>query len=440
MNSGTFSLLKQRKFLPIFLTQFFGAFNDNVFKLAMLTLISYHLSISQAQSELYQAIASALFMLPFFLFSATAGQLADKYDMAHLTRIIKIFEIILVLIGGAALYFGSIYLLMIMLTGMGIHSTFFGPIKYAILPVQLHKDQLLGATALVEASTFIAILLGTIFGTLSISGVHTQTIYAIALLGVIAVLGFIASLFILPTESKVKDLVIDWNIIRATKNIFKEVLTNSKIILVILAIAWFWITSVVILTKLPDYINYVLHANNSVFAVFLTLFSIGIALGSLAINRILDGLITIKYVPHAMLLLSLFAFDLYLATPESNDLLSLQTIDQFFSQLKHWRIAFDIFFISFSSGLFVVPLYSYLQVVSINTKRARTIAVNNIVSSFFIVLATILLMVLLHFKVEISLVFAILSLINCAVAFLFWYLFKPHMFCLTVKHMFDADL
>ena len=440
MNSGLFSLLKQRTFFPIFMTQFFGAFNDNAFKLAMLTLISYHLSISQAQSEFYQAMASALFMLPFFLFSATAGQLADKYDMAHLTRMIKIFEMILVLIGGSALYFGSIYLLMAMLTGMGIHSTFFGPIKYAILPVQLHKDELLGATALVEASTFLAILLGTIFGTLSISGVHSLTINAIVLLATVAVLGFISSLFILPTKSKVKDLSIDWNILRATKNIFKDVLTNSKIIIVILTISWFWILSVVIITKLPDYTNYILHANNSVLAVFLALFSIGTALGSLAINRILAGFITIKYVPHAMLLLSLFTFDLYLATPLSNDLLSLQTTAQFFSQLKNWRISFDIFFISFSSGLFVVPLYSYLQVVSINTKRARTIAVNNIVSSFFIVIATGFLMILLHFNVGISLIFAMLSLINVAVAFLFLYLFKHYTLDQKVKHILAADL
>ena len=162
MDTTIADILKKRAFIPFFVTQFFGAFNDNAFKFAMLTLISYHLSTSQLQSELFQALAGALFIIPFFFFSATAGQLADKYNKTDLTRVIKVFEVFLVVGGGIALYRGNTWFLMLTLTGMGIHSAFFGPIKYAILADLLPRSQLLGATALIEASTFLAILVGTI--------------------------------------------------------------------------------------------------------------------------------------------------------------------------------------------------------------------------------------------------------------------------------------
>ena len=199
MGASVINLLKKRAFLPLFLTQFFGAFNDNAFKFAMLTLISYHLAQSQEQSEHYQAIAGILFFMPFFFFSATAGQLADKYNKANITRVIKVFEVLLVSIGGLAFYLGNTWLLMVTLTGLGIHSTFFGPIKYAILPDLLPQQQLLGATALIEASTFLAILLGTLSGTLSIGGIKAGSMYAIVLTGGVALFGLTASLFILPS-------------------------------------------------------------------------------------------------------------------------------------------------------------------------------------------------------------------------------------------------
>ena len=179
MGSGFTYLLKERRFLPLFLTQFFGAFNDNAFKLAMLTMISYHLSHSQAQSEYYQALAGALFILPFFLFSATSGQLVDKYDKALMTRLVKVFEVILMIMGSFAFYQGNIFFMMLTLTGMGIHSAFFGPIKYAILPDHLPKQDILRATGLIEASTFLAILLGTTLGTLAIGTTNTTPFVAI---------------------------------------------------------------------------------------------------------------------------------------------------------------------------------------------------------------------------------------------------------------------
>ena len=416
-------LLKKRTFTPLFLTQFFGAFNDNAFKFAMLTLISYYLTSSQNQSELYQALAGALYIAPFFFLSATAGQLADKFNKALLTRLIKFFEIIIVSTGSMALYFGNTMYLMATLLGLGIHSTFFGPIKYAILPEQLPCQSLLGATALIEASTFLAILFGTVLGTLSIGGIKAGAWCAILLTGVVAIAGFIASLFILPGKNIGTNLRIEWNFVRATSQMIKEVLLSKNIGPIVFAISWFWLIGAVMLTKLPDYTSYVLRADKVVFSVFLSLFSIGIALGSMSINRILNGRITIKYVPHSMFLLSLFGFDLYLSTPTQYNTAYLQGVVQFFSQLMHWRIAVDLFFLAFSAGLFVVPLYTYLQVAGDGDVRARTIASNNIFNALFMISGTCLVMVLLHLHVPIAAVFFILSILNCCSAIIFWFIF-----------------
>ncbi len=420
---GLLQLLRKKNFFPLFCTQFFGAFNDNAYKLAMLTLISYFLSSSQAQSESYQAIAGGLFILPFFLFSATAGQMADKFDKAHMTRILKWFEMLLMVIGGFGLYLGNVMIMMVILTGMGIHSTFFGPIKYAILPTHLPKRDLLGATALIEGSTFLAILLGTTLGTLSIGGPKGGAIYAIVLTCMAAIFGLIASLFIPPASSKAKDLQIDWKLLRATWRMLKDIVRNKRVIPALLAISWFWLIGTVILTKLPDYTNYVLNAETSVFAVFLALFSIGIAVGSLVISQLLKGEITLKYVPHAMVILSIFACDIYWATPPAETRDSLQLLYEFFSQAAHIRVAVDLFFIAFSGGVFIVPLYTFLQVVSEEGFRARTIAANNILNALFMVAGTLLVMILLYFRIAIAEVFLILGILNACAAAIYWYLF-----------------
>lgn len=418
------ALLKKKTFLPLFLTQFFGAFNDNAFKLSMLTLISYHLSSSQAQSEYYQALAGALFILPFFLFSATAGQLADKYDKAIMARIVKLFELLLMSVGGYALYEGNIFLMLTVLTGMGVHSTFFGPVKYAILPDHLKREQLLGATALIEASTFIAILLGTTLGALSIGSEQTHVGHAVFITNAVAILGFIASLFIPKAQCEASDLKVDWYPWRATKAMLSGVNKNKGLFPTILAISWFWLIGAVMLTKLPDYIHYVLGANTSVFALFLALFSIGIAIGSIAINHLLSGLITLRYVPVAMVLLSVFAFDLAYISPNKPIVEPLIGLSTFLSNLINIRIIADFFLLSFCGGLFVVPLYTYIQVSAKEGERARTIAANNIMNALFMVIGTILVMLLLHFSASITLVFFILSLLNAAAALGFWMLLR----------------
>lgn len=434
MGSGFIYLLKDRRFLPLFLSQFFGAFNDNAYKLAMLTVISYHLSTNQAQSEFYQALSGALFTLPFFLFSATAGQLADKYDKALLARLIKVFELILMIIGGFGFYIGNIFCMMITLTGMGVHSAFFGPIKYAILPDHLPRKDLLGATGLIEASTFIAILLGTTLGTIAIGATSKIPYFAILMTILAAFTGLTASLFIPAAPSSVINLNIDFNIWRATLSMLKQAKEEYSVLLALLTISWFWLIGAVLLTKLPDYTHYVLGANTTVFALFLALFSIGIALGSLMINRILRGRITLYVVPWAMLGLTFFTFDLYWASPNLEVQGPLLTSLIFFSHFIHWRIAFDLFMLAFSAGLFVVPLYTYLQIASQPETRARTIAANNIYNALFMVLGTFLVMVLLHFNIAIPQVFLILSVLNFIVALFLWVCLRKQAIKSSVYH------
>ncbi|APF02902.1 TPA: MFS transporter [Legionella pneumophila] len=421
MAAGFIGLLKQRKFFPLFLTQFFGAFNDNAYKLAMLTMISYHLSHTQEQSEYYQAIAGALFIMPFFIFSATSGQLADKYDKALLTRLVKVLEVLLMIIGGIGLYSGSIFLMMCTLTGMGAHSAFFGPIKYAILPDHLPRKNLLAATGLIEASTFMAILLGTTLGTLTVGGKGATPYIAIIMTLSAAFSGLVSSLFIPPAPSALPELKVDFNLWRSTVKMLKEAKKEYGIFLSILTISWFWLIGAVMLTKLPDYTHYVLGASAHVFALFLALFSIGIALGSITINWLLKGQVNLSAVPMAMLAFTLFAFDLYWSSPADHDLKTpLFNLLNFFTSFTHWRIAFDLFMLAFCAGLFVVPLYTYLQIISAVENRARTIAANNIYNALFMVMGTLLVMLLLFFNFSIPQVFLILCILNLLAAlFLF---------------------
>lgn len=417
MTTSFMYLLRQRRFLPLFLTQFFGAFNDNAYKLAMLTMISYRLSHTQGESESYQAIAGGLFILPFFILSATSGQFADKYDKALLTRLVKVLEVLLMIIGGIALYRGSIFLMMCTLTGMGIHSTFFGPIKYAILPDHLPKQDLLAATGLIEASTFVAILLGTTLGTLSIGTTSSVPYVAITMTLSAAFCGLISSFFIPPAPSALPSLKMDFNLWRATAKLLKQAKKENGALVSILTISWFWLIGAVMLTKLPDYTHYVLGANTSVFALFLALFSIGIALGSLMINWLLKGKVNLSAVPIAMFAFTFFTFDLYWSSPGAVELNEpLLNILNFFTSFNHYRIVFDMFMLAFCAGLFVVPLYTYLQIISPIENRARTIAANNICNALFMVTGTLLVMLLLYFNFSIPQVFLILCLLNLVAA------------------------
>ncbi len=419
--SSIWRLLGVKGYRPLFLTQFLGAFNDNAFKLAMLTMISFYLKQSKDESQFYQALAGALFTIPFFLFSATAGQLADKLNKAIMTRFLKAFECCLMALGGFALYLGNIYLLMVILCGMGIHSTFFGPIKYAILPELLPKYRLLAGTALIEASTFIAILLGTSLGALTVG--HETVIWAIILTNLVAWFGLLSSFFIPLELHREKNLSIDWHFFRATYQMVIKIFYQPLILAVIVAISWFWLIGAVIMIKLPDYVRFVLVADSQVFALFLVLFSIGIACGSLSVNRLLKGKITMRWVPLALFLISVFSFDLYFLSPGELGSLTggrLQNLNQFLKVPTNWRIIADFFALCFSGGMYIVPCYTLLQTKSPISHRSRTIAANNIVNAAFMVMGSLFVMLLLQLNVSIQGVFLALSLVNLLVCIGLW--------------------
>lgn len=420
METGILNQLYKRNFLPFFITQFLGAFNDNAFKLTMLTMISYDIAHIQTQSEFYQVLASILFILPFFLLSATSGQLADKYDKAILIRVIKCVEVFLMIIGSLALYQRSVFWMMCTLMGLGIHSTFFGPIKYAILPDLLPKNNLLAATGLVDAGTFIAILLGVIMGVLITNTNNSTPFLAIFMLVFVALIGLLTSLFIPAAPSSLPELKVDLRIWRANRTLLKDSIKHPGMFLAILGISWFWLIGSVIMTKLPDYTRYVLGADTNVFALFLALFSIGIASGSIIVNIIFRGRINLALVPYAMLGYTWFCFDLYWASPVDSTQVPLETINTFFMYFFHWRIAFDLLMLAFCCGFFVVPLYTYLEVTSSAGERARTIAANNIYNSLFMVLGAIFVMVFLHYQATIPQVFLIISILNSIAAGLAW--------------------
>ena len=281
---------------------------------------------------------------------------------------------------------------------------------------------MLGATALIEASTFLAILLGTTFGTLSVDGVKTGSMGAILLTFSAAFIGLIASLYIPPAPpTSPGKMTVHWNVWLSTRRLLKQVFKNQKILPVSLTISWFWLIGIVVLTKLPDYTHYLLRADTSVFAFFLALFSVGIGVGSLTTNYFLAGQITLRYVPYAMALLSYFAGDLFWASPGEITHIALRNWVEFFAEPRNIRIALDLFFLAFSGGIFVVPLYTYLQVASIKGMRARTIAMNNICNALFMVGGTILVMILLYFNASIPQVFSVLAVLNLIAAFLFWW-------------------
>ncbi|PJD90457.1 MAG: MFS transporter [Legionella sp.] len=427
MERSSVFLFKEKRFLPLFMVQFMGAFNDNAYKLAMLTFISYKISTSVTQSEFYQVIASILFIIPFFIFSSLAGQLADKYDKSLITRYVKGFELFLIVIGSLGFYTNSILVMMLVLTCMGIHSAFFGTIKYSILPEHFSAHELMQVTGLIEGSTFIAILMGTTLGSLSIGFNAAIPYAAIGMTLSAALIGFFASYFIPATPpSKLANFKIDpwpWS---ATLLTVKQVYKIKALRLILIAISWFWLLGSVLLTKLPDYCHFVLNADTSVFALLLALFSIGIALGSVSVNKILSGQTNLKIVPVALLVFSVLIADIYWISPLQEQRQILFDSYTFFLVPKHWRVVVDFFMLGFFGGVFIVPLYTVMQEMSPSAMRARIVAVNNIYNSLFMILGSGFVMLLLFLHYSIPKVFFTLGLLNMLVALFLLFAFNKN--------------
>lgn len=379
---GSVGLLTKRRFLPLFVTQFLGAFNDNLFKNAMIFFATYQIYSSEAAETKFSAIAQGLFILPFFLLSAVAGQLADSHDKARIMRIIKFAEILIMIVGAAGIFIGSLELMLAALLAMGVHSTFFGPIKYAIIPQHVAKDDVLSGTGLVEAGTYIAILCGTIAG-----GLLSPHAAAVTVL-VVAGLGFLSSQFIPPAPPSGK-VDIDWNVIRASYNLISGTLHIRRLFLAIMSISVFWCLAAVLGVLFPPLVKNVFHAHKDVASVFLAIFSVGIAIGSLIINRLLKGQVSARYSPISVILMMGFVIDFYFAArfwPDSGELMSTM---EFIATPGAWRVFFDLAMVAITGGMFVVPLYAFLTTTVDQSQTSRTVAANNIVNSGFMAVGSV---------------------------------------------------
>ena len=407
-------LLTARRFLPLFITQFLGAFNDNVFKNAMLILISVVLKDAiHIASAAMLAICGVVFILPFFLFSATAGQLADKYEKSFLIRFVKIIEIIAMILGAIGFYAHSIPILMFTLFVLGTHSTFFGPIKYSILPDHLRKNELLTGNALIEASSFLAILIGTILGGYLIMLPQGEAIISSVAIG-IAITGLAFSFFIPKAHVDQPDLEISYNLFKETVNIMRYAKSHPMIYMCIFGISWFWLVGSVFLYEIPSFVSDFLQAGPHIITLFLTTFSVGIGLGALAIEKIQKGKINATYVPVAVLGLSVFIIDLFFSSHHSIKG-HFPTITSFLLIINHWHLLFDLTMIAFSGGMLCVPLYTMLQYYAEESHRSRVIAANNIINALFMVTGGVLTTVLVFLHLSIPVIFLLTGIANLVV-------------------------
>ncbi len=393
------ALLKRRHFGPLFATQFLNAFNDNLFKMAMVILVTYTIYSNPATEAQFSALASGLFILPFFLFSALAGQIADSSDKARVIRFIKSAEIGIMIVGCVGIYFELVPIMLAALFAMGVHSSFFGPIKYAILPQHLEPDNVLGGTGLVEAGTYLAILSGTVVG-----GIIPPDWAAVAVI-LVAIVGRLTAGAVpyAPPEPDAPPLKLDWHLVRNSWNLVSGTMHIPRLFLAIMSISFFWAIGAVIIAIFPPLVKNLLGADESVATVFTAVFSVGVALGSIAINRMLKGKVSARFAPAAVIVMGLFIVDLWYAVghwgPVGGALIDWR---DFLGLAKGDRIFIDLLGISVAGGMFVVPLYAFLTTTVAKSMTARTIAANNIVNSAFMVLGTLIYGLLVFFGVTID--------------------------------------
>ncbi|WP_070106451.1 MFS transporter [Burkholderia plantarii] len=416
-HASQFDLLGQRRFAPFFATQFLGALNDNVFKIGFTSLITFQTAkFGGVDAKTAAFLISAVFILPFVLFSATSGQIADKYDKARLTRFVKTFEIALMLVGAAGFVTHAASLLYLCTFMMGMHSTLFGPVKYSYLPQHLNDHELVGGNGLVEMGTFVAILIGTIIGgaAAGIDG-RGELLLAGACVA-IALLGRLVSSAVPATPAPQPGLVINWNPVSETWRNLKLAGQDRTVFLSLLGISWLWFVGATFLTSFFSFAKDVLSASPDVVTVLLATFSIGIGLGSMFCERLSRRRVEIGLVPLGSIGISVFAIDLYFASHALPAQAHLLSVGEFLARAPHWRVLADLFLLSMSGGLYSVPLYALIQSRSAPTHRARIIAANNILNSLFMVVSAVMAMVLTKLGVGIPGLFLVTALLNVMVA------------------------
>jgi acyl-[acyl-carrier-protein]-phospholipid O-acyltransferase / long-chain-fatty-acid--[acyl-carrier-protein] ligase len=418
MAHNQFDLLKTRRFLPLFITQFLGAFNDNVYKNALVILITYVVAEKAGLSpQIMVTAAAGIFILPFFLFSATAGQLADKYEKAFLIRIIKFVEILLMIGATVGFYMENVWFLMAILFLMGTQSTFFGPIKYGILPEKIEEDELIGGNGLIEAGTFISILIGTLVGGLLILA-ENGILMISGMVILIAILGWVSSFYIPQGQPASPKLKVDYNFIKETWKIVSHARQNREIFLSILGISWFWLVGATFLAQFPTYSKDIIGGNEQLVTLFLSVFTIGVGIGSLLCNQLLKGEVEATFVPLGIIGVTVFTVDLYFAsqyifTSVDGELIGAGA---FLSHISSWRILGDMLMISVSSGVYIVPLYAIIQARSEPNYRSRIIASNNILNALFMVISAVGTVIMLTVGFNVNQVFLTIAILNGAVA------------------------
>ncbi|ALP63427.1 MFS transporter [Paraburkholderia caribensis] len=416
-HGSQFRLLRERRFAPFFWTQFLGAMNDNVFKIGFTSLVTYQAArFSGVNADTAAFLISAIFILPFVLFSATSGQIADKYDKAMLTRFVKTFEIGVMLVGGAGFWLHNAVLLYLCTFLMGVHSTVFGPVKYAYLPQHLDKSELVGGNGMVEMGTFVAILFGTILGGAAAgSEAHGAAILAFGCVA-IALIGRVASGFVPPSMPSQPDLRINWNPISETWRNLKLARQNRTVFLSLLGISWLWFVGATFLSSFFRFAKDVLSANPDVVTVLLATFSIGIGTGSLLCERLSKKRIEIGLVPLGSIGISVFAIDLFFASHALPGVTHLLTVGEFIALPAHWRVLADLFLLAMFGGFYSVPLYALIQSRSQPSHRARIIAANNILNSLFMIVSALMAVALTSAGVGIPGLFLVTALLNVVVA------------------------
>jgi len=386
-----FALLRERRFYPLFVTQFLGAFNDNVYKNALLVLLAFGgVAWTSMPVEVLANLAAGLFILPFFLFSATAGQLADKIDKARLARWVKALEIVIISLAAVGFWLHSLPILLVALFLLGLQSTLFGPLKYAILPQHLRSHELVGGNALVEAGTFVAILLGTLTGGL-LAGMNGGIAFIVCICFAVAIGGFLASCRIPVAPPPMPELKISFNPLTETLRCLRLAKKEKSVFQSILGISWFWAYGALLLTQFPVYTKRVLGGDETLVTVLLAVFSIGIGAGSLICEKLTrrrGKAVEPGLVPLGALGMTIFGLDLALASP-GNISGELQPLAELLQQGSTWRVLVDLLLLGGFGGLYCVPLYALIQQRSQAEYRARIIAANNILNALFMVLIAI---------------------------------------------------
>ena len=414
--SNQFDLLKERRFAPFFWTQFLGAGNDNVFKNAFVVFVAFEAAATASiDAGTVVNLIGAIFIVPFMLFSATAGQLADKYEKSRLIRLIKLFEIVIMAIGLAGFALGSITLLFVALALLGVHSTLFGPVKYAILPQTLRTEELVGGNGMVEMGTFIAILIGTIAGGLVVAIRPGGPLLAGGLAIAIAVAGWLVSRAIPVVPAVAPDLAINWNPLTETWKNIRFAQTEIVVWRSMLGISWFWFYGAIYLAQLPVFTRSVLGGDEHVFTFLLATFSVGIGAGSLLCEKLSGRKVELGLVPFGSIGLTLFALDLWLAT-RAMSATTQGGLVAFLGIAAHWRVAVDILLLGMFGGFYIVPLYALIQERSAPSHRSRIIAANNILNALFIVASAAIAIGLLKAGLTIPQLFLVVGLMNAAVA------------------------